>query len=117
MKPLVALGLLLAGAVVGVAAVALHTIWWGLLLGALATATTLYALPPGWWLRMAFGVGWAGIVGYLSMPRPEGDYVISADPNGYLLLGLALVVLMVSLLTLPRPAGRRADTGNRPSAS
>lgn len=121
MKPVVAVGLLLGGAVVGLAAVALHTIWWGLLLGALATAATVYALPAGWWLRASFGVGWAALVGYLSVPRPEGDYVISADANGYLLLGLAVVVLVVSLATLPRPstrpASRRADTGIGPSAS
>jgi peptidoglycan/LPS O-acetylase OafA/YrhL len=116
-KPVVALALLLGGAVVGVAAVALHTIWWGLLLGALATAATVYALPAGWWLRAPFGVGWAGLVGYLSVPRPEGDYVISSDANGYLLLGLALVVLVVSLATLPRPTTRRAKTGNGRSAS
>jgi len=115
-KPLVALGLLLGGAVVGLAAVALHTLWWGLLLGALATAATVYALPPGWWLRAPFGVGWGALVGYLSVPRPEGDYVISADTNGYLLLGLAVGVVVVSLVTLPKPA-RRADTGNGRSAS
>jgi peptidoglycan/LPS O-acetylase OafA/YrhL len=116
-KPVVALALLLGGAVVGVAAVALHTIWWGLLLGGLATAATVYALPAGWWLRAPFGVGWAGLVAYLSVPRPEGDYVISSDANGYLLLGLALVVLAVSLATLPRPTTRRAKTGNGRSAS
>jgi hypothetical protein len=97
-KPVVAVGLLLGGAVVGLATVALHTIWWGLLLGALATAATVYALPAGWWLRAAFGVGWAVAVGYL-------------------LLGLAVVVLVVSLATLPRPTPGRADTGNRHSAS
>ena len=112
-----AVALLLGGAVVGLATVALHTIWWGLLLGALATAATVYALPAGWWLRAAFGVGWAVAVGYLSVPRPEGDYVISADANGYLLLGLAVAVLVVSLATLPRPTPGRADTGNRHSAS
>lgn len=117
MKPAVAVGLLLGGAVVGLAAVALHTIWWGLLLGAAATAATLYALPPGWWLRASFGVGWAATVGFLSVPRPEGDYLISADANGYLLLGLGVVVLVVSLATLPRPSTRRADTGEGGSAS
>ncbi|MDP2772511.1 MAG: DUF6113 family protein [Nocardioides sp.] len=117
MKPLVAVGLLLGGAVVGLATVALHTIWWGLLLGALASAATVYALPGGWWLRAAFGVGWAAMVGYLSVPRPEGDYVISADANGYLLLGFAVTLLVVSLATLPRPTAKRADAGNGRSSS
>jgi hypothetical protein len=116
-KPAAAVGLLLGGAVVGLAAVALHTIWWGLLLGAAATAATLYALPPGWWLRASFGLGWAATVGFLSVPRPEGDYLISSDANGYLLLGLGVVVLVVSFATLPRPTTKRADRGNRGCAS
>lgn len=117
MKAAVGVGLLAGGLAVGLATVALHTIWWGLLLGAAATAATLYALPGGWWLRAPFGVGFVAAVGYLSVPRPEGDYVISADANGYLLLGIGVVVLVVSLATLPRPAPRRTDTGNGSSAS
>lgn len=105
-KVLVGLAMLVGGAVVGLAAVALHPLWWGLLLGVAATSASLWALPPGWWSRTSFGVGWVGMVGYLSAPRPEGDYVISADWQGYLLLGFGIAVLIFALATLPAPRGR-----------
>lgn len=107
MKVLSALALLVGGAAVGLATVALHSLWWGLLLGVPATAAALWALPPGWWLRTSFGAGWAVMVAYLSVPRPEGDYVISADGQGYLLLGFGVAVLIFSVATLPAPSGRR----------
>ncbi len=115
MRPLAAVGLLLGGAVVGLATVALHSIWWGLLLGVLATAAALWALPGGWWLRLPFGLGWAAMAGYLSVPRGEGDYVIAASLDGYLLLGFAVVVLVVSVATVPRPG--RSDAGPPPPAT
>ncbi|WP_309646973.1 hypothetical protein [Nocardioides sp.] len=106
MKLLSALALLLGGAAVGLASVALHPLWWGLLLGVVATSAALWALPPGWWLRAAFGAGWAAMAAYLSVPRPEGDYVISADAQGYALLGFGVAVLIFSLATLPAPTFR-----------
>jgi hypothetical protein len=36
-------------------------------------------------------------------PRPEGDYVVSSDLPGYLLVGLGLLVLVLGIATLPRP--------------
>lgn len=114
MRAFVAVGLLLGGLVVGLATVALHQDWWGLALGAAATSATLAALPAGWWLRTPFGLGAAVMIGYLALPRPEGDYVIAATARGYLLLGLAVIVLVVAVATLPRRArprtGRRAPT-------
>lgn len=115
MRALAALGLLVLGAATGVASVALHSAWWGLLLGVTATAAALWALPPGWWSRTPFGLGWAALTGYLSVRRGEGDYVISSDLNGYLLLAFALAVVVVSLATLPRPG--RADAVKGRSAS
>ena len=39
---------------------------------------------PGWWSRLAFVVGWVAMVGWLTVPRrPEGDYLISQDWQGY----------------------------------
>ncbi|WP_341924588.1 hypothetical protein [Nocardioides psychrotolerans] len=113
MKVLAALGLLLGGLAVGLASVALHSLWWGLLLGVAATSAALWALPPGWWLRAPFGAGWAIMAAFLSVPRPEGDYVISADGQGYALLGFGVAVLVFSLATLPAP-GRRPARGRLP---
>ena len=102
-KPLAALALLVAGAVTGVATVALHELAWGLALGLAATLVTVLALPPGWWSRLAFVAGWDALVAWLTMPRTEGDYVISQDVPGYVVLGVGLVLLVVAIATLPRP--------------
>lgn len=103
MRVLAALGLVLVGAATGIATVALHTISWGMVLAFAATLVTAYALPPGWWTRLAFVVGWVGMVGWLAMPRPEGDYLLSSDLAGYAVLGIGLVLLVFGVATLPRP--------------
>jgi len=105
MRPLLAVALLLLGVGTGLAAVALHELWWGLLLTVAATAATLFALPPGWWSRLPFALGWAGLVGWVVSPRPEGDYAIRQDLSGYALIGLAVVALVFGIVTLPRPGG------------
>jgi hypothetical protein len=102
-RPLAAVGLLLAGAATGVATVALHDLWWGLVLAAVATLAAVVALPPGWWSRLAFVVGWDLVVGWLAFPRPEGDYLLSQDVQGYAVLGLGLVLIVLAIGTLPRP--------------
>jgi hypothetical protein len=99
----VALALLAVGAGTAIAAVAVHELSWGLPLAIAATLVTLVALPPGWWLRLPFAIGWTVLIGWLVSPRPEGDYVISSDLPGYLLVGLALLVLVLGIATLPRP--------------
>ena len=106
MRPLAAAGLLLAGAATGVATVALHELAWGFALAVVATVVAVAALPPGWWSRLAFVAGWDLVVGWLSFPRAEGDYVISQDWPGYAVLGLGLVLLVVAIGTLPRPGDR-----------
>lgn len=103
MRVLAALGLCLVGAGTGVATVALHDLWWGLLLALAATAAAVTALRPGWWSRLAFVVGWDAMVGWLTLPRAEGDYLISQDAQGYIVLGAGLVLLVVGVATLPRP--------------
>jgi hypothetical protein len=105
-KLLVALGLLLVGAATAIATVALHQIWWGFVLAFAATFVTAFALPAGWWTRLAFVVGWAAMVGWLTLPRDEGDYLVSSDLAGYSLLGLGLVLVMFGVATLPRPRMR-----------
>jgi len=95
---LVAVGCLLGGALTGLAAVLLHGYWWGLVLGLAATAAALVALPGGWWRRLPYGVGYAGQVALLAPERPEGDYLISADAEGYLLLASAVAVLVAAMV-------------------
>jgi len=103
MRIVVAVLLLVAGAVTALATVALHTLGWGFLLGAAATLAALSALGPGWWTRLAFGLGWVGLVAWVTPIRAEGDYAISSDLAGYTLIGFALVVFIYSVVTLPRP--------------
>lgn len=109
MKLLVAVGLLLAGAATAVATVALHELVWGFVLALTATAVAVFALPPGWWTRLAFVAGWVVMVGWLTVPRAEGDYLISQDWQGYGVLGFGMVLLVVGLATLPRPARPAPD--------
>ncbi|CAI9409558.1 hypothetical protein [Nocardioides sp. T2.26MG-1] len=110
MRVLAAVGLLAAGAATAVATVALHEISWGIVLALGATAVAVVALPPGWWSRLAFVAGWDAMVAWLTFPRPEGDYLISQDLPGYTVLGAALVLLIVGIATLPRPARRETDS-------
>lgn len=103
MRLLAALGLLVAGALTGIATIALHQLTWGLVLAFAATCVTAYALQPGWWSRLAYVVGWVAMVGWLTVPRPEGDYLVSSDLPGYAVLGLGVVLLVFGVATLPRP--------------
>lgn len=107
MRFLVAALLLAAGAATALATVALHQLWWGLLLGTAATLAGLLGLPRGWLTRLPYAAGWAGMVGYLTLPPPGGGYAIGADTSGYAVAGLALVLLVAAVATLPRP-GRGA---------
>jgi hypothetical protein len=105
---------LLAGVAAGVATAAVYQRGWSL---ALATATVVVVLvvtPPGWGTRLPYAVGYAALVGYLSVPRGEGDYAISSSGPGYAVLGLAVLVVAFAVGTLPRPGRRaveRTDTG------
>jgi hypothetical protein len=109
MKSLAAASLFVAGAAVGMAAVAVHELWWGLPLAAVASVASLVALPAGWWTRLPAALGFALLVGWLSIPRREGDYLISSDLRGYALVTLTLVVLVAGIATLPRPRRERPD--------
>lgn len=102
-RVLLAAVLLALGTVTAIATVAVHGWTWGLALGLAATFATVPALAPGWSTRLAFVVGWAGFVGYAAVPRREGDYLIAADAAGYTLLVAGLVLILVGVLTLPRP--------------
>jgi hypothetical protein len=102
---------LLAGVAAGVASVAVYQWWWGLALAVAATLLTLLSAPAGWGTRLPFAAGFAGAILLLAVPRGEGDYLVGSTVAGYAVLALALVVVMISVATLPRP-GR---TGPRPT--
>lgn len=102
MRIAAALGLLVAGAVTGVATVAVHELWWGLLLSQAAVLASVAALPAGWWSRLAFVAGYDVMVGWLAVPRSEGDYLLSQDLQGYAVLAIGVALLVGALATLPR---------------
>jgi hypothetical protein len=95
---------LMAGLATGIGTVAVHQAWWGLALALAATTALLLAAPPGLWTRVPFALGYAGVVGLASVPRPEGDYLLAADLEGYVVLGAALGALVFSFATLRGPA-------------
>lgn len=107
--PVVGVGGVLLGAVVGIASVALHQSWGFLVLILAATFAALVALPAGW-ARAGFALGFGLVVLRSMLPRPEGDYLIAADSYGYALLVLTLVLVVVTIGTLPR---RRRDCVGR----
>ncbi len=114
MRVLLALAMLVVGALSAVATIAVHGHWWGLALATAAVLTTLVAVGRGWTTRLPFALGFDPVVLRSSVPRPEGDYLVAADPQGYLMLGLTLVVTLVALATLPRPGRERRR--DRPAA-
>ena len=93
---------LLLGAWVSLCVVLLHDYWWGLALGLSATVATLVALPGGWWARLPFALGWAALLVVTAPERPEGDYLVSGDRNGYLLLGAGIAVFGAGFTGLVR---------------
>ena len=107
--------LVAAGAATALATVLLHPLWWGLALAIAATLATLWALPRGWFTRLPFALGWVALVTWMSPRRDEGDFVISSDSAGYVLLGFSLVVVVVAVVTRPRP--RRVRHGVEADAS
>lgn len=101
-----ALALLVLGALVGLAAVALHDIWWGLLLATAASLAMLVALPPRWWTLPPYAVGWWVPLLLAWAGRPEGDYAVESSRYGYGLVVLATVVIVAAaFLTALRAPG------------
>ena len=101
---------LVAGAVSGVAAVAVHREVWGWPLSVAAAVATTTALPGSWWGRAAFCWSWAAVVLGLSTSRAEGDYLIAGDLPGYGLLSVAVVLAVTGAASLVRRRAR-VDTG------
>jgi hypothetical protein len=96
---------MLAGIATAVGTVAVYQWWWGLLLAAAASLLVMLATPPGWATRLPLALGFDATVAVMAVPRGEGDYLVGSTRAGYAVLGLALVMLCLSVATLPRPGG------------
>jgi peptidoglycan/LPS O-acetylase OafA/YrhL len=111
---LVALALtaLVLGPAAAVATVAVHRSAPGLLLGVAATVATIRALRD-WVPRAAtaFAAGWLVVLVAAVAGRGEGDYVVSSDLLGWLLIGSGFVVLVTGL-AWGRPAAVPDDSGS-----
>lgn len=110
-RGLSALACLVAGAAVAVCAVALHDHLWGLLLGSVTTIACLVALPGGWWARLPFALGWAVVLWFATFERPEGDYLVSADVDGYVLLAFGMGVVVGGFVGLAPRRAAAEDSG------
>jgi hypothetical protein len=97
----------LLGGACAVGTVALYQVWWGLLLAVLAAVAALLAIPRGWSTRLPFALAFDVVVGLGAVPRGAGDYLVASTASGYAVLVLALVVLLLSIATLPRPGSRQ----------
>jgi hypothetical protein len=102
----VALVLSLAlGVGVATAAVAIHRSPSGELLALTTTLVVMWAIRT--WLARAvpaFAVGWAATVLVAVAGRGEGDYGVSSDTAGWVLIGFALVVLVTGVVWARPPA-------------
>ena len=99
---------LLVGLLVGVAAVAVHPWWWGVLLAVAASTAMLLALPRGA-SRIAYAAAWAIVVALAATPRPTGGYAVAGDLEGYLMISWAVLMIVVATATVSRvtsPADR-----------
>ena len=111
-------GLLVLGALVGVAGALAQGGWFpgGLVLGLLATAGVFAGglLVTGTQLGVgAPAAGWLIAVILLSMGRPEGDGVFAAGvgPLVYLLGGMVVAVICATMLRLPQPGTKSGRLG------
>ena len=109
-RGLAAAACLLGGAAVALCAVLLHDYLWGLLLGIVTTLACLVALPGGWWARLPFALGWVVVLWLATTERPEGDYLVSADTDGYALLVSGIGVLAGGFVGLVRRRAAPEDS-------
>lgn len=102
-----------AGAMTGLATVAVHSRLLMLVFALAATFAALVGLPPGWWSRVPFAAGWTAVVAVAAAGRPEGDYALAANTAGYVVLVVAVVLPMSALATLPvrRAHAHESDQG------
>ena len=110
MTPLRHVVALLVGAAVALASLAAHRSLFPL--GLLVALATTYAVP--WWLlrsrhprtAASYAVGWLAVLAVAVTGRPEGDYVLGSDLDGYALLVGSLGLVVVGIVAF---AGGRAS--------
>jgi hypothetical protein len=106
-------GALLLGALVALAAVGVHrTVAAGLPVGlVLAGGASLYT---AWHLRRSavpraaasYCLGWVLLLGLVLVGRPEGDFALASDADGYALMGVGLLLAAFGVTALlARPPG------------
>lgn len=101
---------LLTGLAVGVAGLALHRGLTGALIAMTTTLVVMWAIH--WWAAggaPAFAAGWLTALLLAVAGRGEGDYVVSADARGWLLMGFGVVVLVTGVAWARVPARRRGS--------
>jgi hypothetical protein len=103
---------LVLGLAAGIAAVALHRTLPGLVLGVGTALVVIRTL--GMWLpraATAFAAGWLAVLVAAVAGRGEGDYVVSSDGRGWLLIASGFVVLVTGIVW-GRPPTVRRDSGS-----
>ncbi|MGV9290260.1 DUF6113 family protein [Streptomyces sp. NPDC003719] len=112
------LGLLVLGALTGVAGALVQGAWFpgGLLLALAAEAGLCLGAGRALGRRggaVAPAVGWALAVVLLTTSRPEGDFVFAAGSGSYLFLlgGIAVAVMCATLAPVRQPDGGGARLG------
>ncbi|MBO0515698.1 hypothetical protein J0695_28500 [Streptomyces beijiangensis] len=111
-------GLLVLGALTGVAGALVQPAWFpgGLILSLAAAAAVFYGGRIAMGRALGVGVpaaGWLIAVMFLTATRPEGDFVFGAGTGSYLFLlgGMIVAVICATLSKLPQPPGGSARPG------
>ncbi|MGH4034623.1 DUF6113 family protein [Actinomycetota bacterium Odt1-20B] len=111
-------GLLVLGAVVGIAGALVQAGWFpgGLLLALLGAAGTFFGGARATGTRagaVAPAAGWVVVVLFLTATRPEGDFLFGAGLGSYVFLlgGMAVAVMCATLAQSPQPGGHSARLG------
>ncbi len=108
MTPLRHLACFVVGAAVALGAVLVHRSAFPL--GLVLSLATTFAVP--WWLfgsarprtAASYVVGWLLVLGLVVAGRPEGDYALESDLDGYAMLGAGFLLVVVGIVAI---AGRR----------
>jgi hypothetical protein len=82
-------------------------------LGLLLALATTFAVP--WWLRgssrprtaASYVGGWLVVLSFVVAGRPEGDFVLAGDAEGYAMLGAAFLLVVVGIVSLAGARGSK----------